>query len=29
MQKAMTVNDVAIVSDGVKEMIRELIFVYE
>ena len=29
MQKAMTVNDVAIVSDVVKEMIRELIFVYE
>ena len=29
MQKAMTVNDVAIVSHVVKEMIRELIFVYE
>ena len=29
MQKAMTVNDVAIVSVVVKEMIRELIFVYE
>ena len=29
MQKSMTVNDVAIVSDVVKEMIRELIFVYE
>ena len=29
MQKAMTVNDVAIVSDVVKEIIRELIFVYE
>ena len=29
MQKAMTVNDVAVVSDVVKEMIRELIFVYE
>ena len=29
MQKAMSVNVVAIVSDVAKEMIRELIFVYE
>ena len=29
MQKAMSVNVVAIVSDVAKEMIREFIFVYE